>query len=41
MASIIQRDLKDRVNVDALNRPSGALGQLYDFVKNGIDIYLN
>ena len=41
MASIIQRDLKDRINIDALNRPSGVLGNLYDFVKNGIDTYLN
>jgi len=41
MEGIIQRDLKDRINVDALNRPSGVLGQLYDFIKNGIDTYLN
>ena len=41
MEGIIQRDLKDRINVDTLNRPSGVLGQLYDFIKNGIDTYLN
>ena len=41
MASIIQRDLKDRIKGDTLNRPSGVLGQLYDFVKNRIDTYLN
>ena len=41
MVSIIQRDLKAKINVDALNRPSGVLGQLYDFIKNRIDTYLN
>jgi hypothetical protein len=29
-----------KINVDALNRPSGVLGNLYDFVKGGIDDYL-
>ena len=29
-----------KINIDALNRPSGVLGNLYDFVKNGIDTYL-
>ena len=29
-----------KINVDALTRPSGVLGNLYDFVKNGIDTYL-
>jgi bifunctional ADP-heptose synthase (sugar kinase/adenylyltransferase) len=30
-----------QINIDALNRPSGVLGNLYDFVKGGIDDYLN
>jgi len=29
-----------QINIDALNRPSGVLGNLYDFVKTGIDTYL-
>ena len=41
MASIQATNLEDRIKGDTLNRPSGVLGQLYDFVKNGIDTYLN
>ena len=41
MVSIQTTNLEDRIKGDTLNRPSRVLGQLYDFVKNGIDTYLN